>query len=125
MKNDNGPKGNGFSLVEIVMAVLVISFGLLALATTSGYVMAQINSSRLRTERAAAVQQAIEQIHSSPFTDLADGSAAFGRYDINWTTQTVNFALRRVEIVSIGPSWGPAGLRPAHPDTVRISITRP
>jgi Tfp pilus assembly protein PilV len=123
--NENGsPQGNGFSLVEIVMAVIVISFGLLALATTSGYVIGQIQSSRLRTERTVAVQQAIETLHSQPYAALADGSAEFGRFTVEWQVQTVNYALTRVELVSTGPSYGPRGVTTV-PDTVRISIIRP
>jgi prepilin-type N-terminal cleavage/methylation domain-containing protein len=125
MNEHSTPRGNGFSLAELVMAILVIAVGLLALATVSGYTIGQVQLSRLRTERAAAVQQAMEVVRSQPFADIAHGSGTFGRYAVTWSAQPVNYALTRVELISVGPSWTPSGVAHNVADTLRISVTRP
>jgi prepilin-type N-terminal cleavage/methylation domain-containing protein len=116
----------GFSLVEVIIAIVVISFGLLALATTTGYVSGQLNTSRLRTERSAAVQQAIEDLYATPFGTLANGSRQYGRYSVSWQLQSINYALTRIELVSVGPGHSGGGtIAPSVPDTVRFSLVRP
>ena len=46
----------GFSLVELIMAIFVLAFGVLGLATTTLFVTRQLTLSEVTTARAVAIQ---------------------------------------------------------------------
>jgi Tfp pilus assembly protein PilV len=55
--NEANNNPGGFSLVEVVVAILVLSFGLLAMAASTGYVATQLRSTTWDTQRNLARQQ--------------------------------------------------------------------
>lgn len=100
---------SGFSLVEVMAAMVILTVGILGMAATTGFVFNQLKQSGQDTERSYAVQQVMEQVRSMPFTNLDVIQAAtdsVGRYEVTWrvigTPQT--FA-RRVRIISQGPGF--------------------
>src|SRR5687768_16881514 len=66
--NDVKTKQGGFSLVEVVIAIMVLSFGLLAMAASTGYVASQLRSSVFDTQRNLARQRIVEQLRATVFT---------------------------------------------------------
>src|SRR5690606_10051411 len=58
---------DGFSLVEVLVATVILAVGFLAMAATTGAVLNRIRAAGLETERAAAVQQITERLRSAPF----------------------------------------------------------
>jgi prepilin-type N-terminal cleavage/methylation domain-containing protein len=126
----NEPQMNngGFSLVEVVIAILVLSFGLLAMAASTGYISTQLRSSQFDTQRNLARQQVIEQLRSTVFTSLATNTAgtAVGRYTVRWNVNQVNVAQRRVQIITVGPAYrARQGARTTVTDTAVIMILSP
>ncbi|MEE2940813.1 MAG: prepilin-type N-terminal cleavage/methylation domain-containing protein [Planctomycetota bacterium] len=70
-----GPKRSGFTMVEVMVALLVLTVAVQILSST---VTASISYTRVKRERAAAVvatTNVIETMHSLPFYDL------FATYD--------------------------------------------
>ena len=63
--NEANNNPGGFSLVEVVVAILVLSFGLLAMAASTGYVATQLKSTTWDTQRNLARQQVIEQLKAA------------------------------------------------------------
>jgi prepilin-type N-terminal cleavage/methylation domain-containing protein len=106
----------GFSLVEVIVAMVILSAALLAMAASMGYVATQVSVAKLRTERSAAVQQVIEaELHSLHFADLVNrpqGDAlTVGRFQAWWTVDAPATNLRRVTIVTRGPGYSGAQRR--------------
>lgn len=99
----------GFSLVELVIAVVILSIGVLGLAATTGFVVQTVSAADVRTERTIAVQSAIERLNATEFEDLTAGSATIGRFDVSWTIDQVSTTARRVTLVSDGPGQQSAG----------------
>ena len=101
--SEGAPSGTqGFSIVEIVVAVLVLAIGVLATAGTTVLVVRQTMVAEVTTTRAAAVRTTIESLKALPFDSVKDGSRSIGTFDVNWTITEDN-RWKSVELVSLGP----------------------
>ncbi len=99
----------GFSLVEVVVAMLVLTVGLLGLAAGTGWVIRSVEVARIETARSTALQSGIEQVRGTPFDDLAPGSAVVGNYEVTWIeVESTNRSLL-FEFAVVGPGVGPGG----------------
>lgn len=101
----SGSSRGGFSLVEILVALVILTAGILAMMSTTGFMTLQIQSADLDTERAMAVQEAIERVRATPFTALANQTSPLqiGRYEVVWTAQDSTENLKIVTITTTGP----------------------
>ncbi len=111
---------SGFSLVEVVVAMLVLTVGLLALAAGTGWVIRSVEVARIETARSAALQTGIEQVRATPFDDLTGGSVAVGEYQVTWTELETTNRSRLFGFEVVGPGVGGAGaaFAPIRPDVV-------
>jgi prepilin-type N-terminal cleavage/methylation domain-containing protein len=121
---------SGFSLVELIVAVVILSVGVLSMAGTSSWVVRQVTLSRLATERAVARQSAIETILSAPYGEAEGGSGTFGIFDVRWTVVTDMGSYRILEVVTVGlgkpeGTEGMTTLSEEVADTVHIKYTSP
>jgi prepilin-type N-terminal cleavage/methylation domain-containing protein len=128
MNDKQNSSNGGFSLVEVVIAIVILSFGLLAMAASTGYVASQLRSSSFDTQRNLARQQVIEQLRSTIFANLATNTAGqtVGRYTIRWNVTLLNSSQRRVQIITQGPAYrARQGARTTVTDTASITILSP
>ena len=93
----------GFTMVEVVVAMVVLAIGVLGLAGTTAYVVRQITLADVMTERAAAVQTAVERVQAADWEDLGTGHDSVGIYGVTWSTELVAAQLKEVTIVTTGP----------------------
>ena len=119
----------GFSLVELMVALVILSVGMLALAATTGYLITQVQVSNLRTERATAVQQVVEELRATPFDNIASraqGSAqTVGDFDVWWRVSTPASNLKRVRVYTEGPGYNAGtGWTQVRQDSFSISLAR-
>lgn len=127
MNKSNNTRG-GFSLVEVIAAVMILSFGLLTMAASAGYVSAQMRSSMFDTQRNLARQQIIEQLRGTFFANLTTNSTGVpvGRYTVTWVVTSPSNALRRVAVITTGPAYrANRGSRVVITDTATIEIVSP
>src|SRR5690606_38066460 len=102
---------DGFSLVEVIIATLILSVGLLAMAGTMGHFYKLVRQSGYRTERTMAVQEVTERLRAMPYdlvTSRAPSSAEqVGEFRIWWNvTEPPVGRVKVVEIISSGPGYG-------------------
>lgn len=70
----------GFSIVEVLVAIIILTIGLLALAQSSGAVSTMIGRGKQDTQAAAAAQQVLERLRQEATettpkcTSLSSGS---------------------------------------------------
>lgn len=124
-----GRRDGGFTLVEVMVAVMILSVGLLALGTTTGYLVLQVQVSELRTKRAAAVQQVVEELRSTSYVDLATVDEAdaqqVGEFRLWWSVDAPTSNLRRLTIYSEGPGYRAGhGWTTAQRDSFNVSLAR-
>lgn len=130
-----GPGGrgdDGFTLVELVVAVMILTMGLLALAGTTGFAVRTVSLAEVRTERVAAVQSVFERLRAEDFDDLAGGSATIGRFTARWTVSDLSSTAKEVQVITRGPGYRrgtSASLMPVideqAQDTATYTILRP
>lgn len=114
VSRDRGPRPGGddragFTLVELVVALVILTFGLLGLAATSGFVVQQTSLAGATTERAVVKQSAVEEIRTRPFAQVTDSSWTRGRYDVSWSVIGSGKDFKTIELVTTGPGLIAAG----------------
>ncbi len=75
----------GFTLVELTVAVLVLSVGLLALVATSAVATRMLAEGRRASRVAALAAQQMAMLSCT----AVDGAAADGPYTVTWTVSEV------------------------------------
>jgi Tfp pilus assembly protein PilV len=80
--------GHGFTIVEILVAVLLLSVGILGLATTAALVTRMIGQGQRFSEVSALASQQLETLRSQRCAGSASGSAARGPYLLSWTVDS-------------------------------------
>src|SRR5688572_33489061 len=98
---------NGFSLVEILVATVVLTVGLLAMAASTNYVSAQLRSTTFDTHRSAAKEQIVEELRATPFASIQNQVTPrpVGRYSVTWTVAAPTGNVRQVTITTSGPAY--------------------
>lgn len=92
----------GFSLVEVVVALVILAVGVLGLAGTTAVVVRQVTLSNVTTERATALQTVVERLRATPYYTVAAGSETVGLFTAHWTVTEVDQS-KLLEIVTVGP----------------------
>ncbi|MBI4544080.1 MAG: prepilin-type N-terminal cleavage/methylation domain-containing protein [Gemmatimonadetes bacterium] len=119
----------GFTLVEVMVALVVLTISMLALASTLGFLLMQVRNADVRSERAAALQQVIETLRATPYDNLQDrletAPAVVGSFQIWWSVSTTSRDLKRIALYTRGPAYlaGEGWVRAAQ-DTFEVSIAR-
>ena len=131
-KAGDTPAEAGFSLVELVMAVVVLAFGVVGLATTTLFITRQFTLAEITTERVTAIQSVMERIRATPYDSLGAGADTIGPLVVTWTA-TINTAMdKAIRIVAVGPGQAPISATQSTPmlsssvaDTVFYRVLRP
>lgn len=93
----------GFSLIELVIAVVILAVGALGLAGTTMYVVRQTDIARTNTSRASAVQYVMERINSMPFNGNLNGADTLGSFQVTWSVLDSTAVTKRIRVVTLGP----------------------
>ena len=117
---------NGFSLVEILIATMILTVGVLAMAASTGYVSGQLKSSIFDTQRIHAKEQIVEELRATRYSSVINSSAArsVGRFSITWTVWTPTSNTKRVQLVTSGPAYRGRSATTAV-DTINFDILAP
>ena len=96
----------GFSLIEVMVAMTFLGIGLLAVAQMIPAGMAGVTQARVRTNAVAAAQQRIDQMRADDFANVTAGafSDSTGDYVLNWTV-TVDNPVPGMKRVDMTASW--------------------
>ena len=131
-----GDARGGYSLVELVIAVVILAVGILGLAGATSWAVRQVNVADLRTERAIVVQSVLERLRAADFDEVrlgshdSNGAEDAAPFTVEWTTTEVNYNLVEVEVITVGPGYeARPGSMPAlvrnKTDTFYFEIARP
>lgn len=121
----SGPSGadvrvadGGFTLVELVVAVLILAIGLLGLAGTTGFVVRQTALAAVTTERSVARQTVIESIRAQSYTSVGSGTMDMGTIETSWSVVADDGEIMTLRVITSGPGLGTRGGVPALVDQV-------
>lgn len=120
----------GFSLIEVIIAMLILSVGVLAMGGATGYVLSQVRASQLRTDRMTAVHEVTERLRAVDWDDL-EAACAGTPFSVPPYTVSCQVSrppgsnnLKRVDLISTGPGYR-AGRVQAVADTMMMGVARP
>ena len=102
----SAPARAGFSLIEVMVAMVILTFGVLALASATGFFFTQIRVADASTDRNMAITRYVEEIRSLHFDSVktvAEANAVErGGYELWATVTSPVAALKEVKIYSRG-----------------------
>jgi len=98
----------GFSMIEVIVAMMILTVGVLGLAGTTAYIVRQVTLGDLMTERSAAFQTIIDRLQSLPYDSVASGSTTVGVFAISWTSTNDGPQNKIVQMITVGPGLGGA-----------------
>ena len=89
-QNDISVGCRGFTLIEVMMALAILAFGILGLYALQ---ISSINgnaSAGNRTQAVAWAANRMEILQETPFAAIADGAETQGIYNIQWTAPQID-----------------------------------
>lgn len=119
---------DGFSLVEVIVAILVLSFGLLTMAASTGYVYNQLRSTAFDTQRNLARQAATEQIRGMFWDSIPTTARTMtrGRYTIVYRASLPTNMVKLVTVITVGPGYRTGkAVRQTVADTASFEVVKP
>ena len=122
---------SGLSIVELLVAMLVLTVGILGMAAGTGWMIRTVDLSRLDTERAAAMQAAVEGVRATPYAQIGAGSQTEGIFEVSWAVVDQNQNGVQLEFVVVGAGREPGSIGPrptisqSVSDTLHYWMTRP
>jgi len=105
------PPRAGFTLIEVIVAVVLVDVGLLALVAGCSILVRAMGDARARTEAARAAESRLARLGALACAASSGGSTAGGRLSEHWTVRTDAAGIREVrDSVSFTLRAGPSFL---------------
>ena len=76
---------HGFTIIELLVAIVILTIGMLALAGTAGLVASHVGDGGQLTSAAHTARTIIDSLATDDCTRLTSGSARRGRITVAWT----------------------------------------
>jgi len=98
---------SGFTLLEVIVAMMVLSVGVLGMTSTTLVLSRQLSSTERQTRVAAAVESRFDRLRATPCALVIDGSAVNAGITERWTRRDTTRAIIVVDSVS----WSVRGVQ--------------
>ena len=99
----------GFTLIEVVVAIVMLTFGVLASASLTAALMRSNRGVTNRTRAIETLRLKVEDLQSKRYFDIADGNdtATIGgiTYNRSWTV-AANAPAANLKTVTLTVTWG-------------------
>lgn len=113
----------GFSLVEVIVSVSLLSLVLMGLSGAAALGLNQMSKARQDLQYSADVQQVTDSLMAKGYLNVANGSETIRGRSISWTVSTVNAKSQTVSIVA--QRRGLANASTMYADTVTLYLADP
>jgi type IV pilus modification protein PilV len=104
----------GFTLLEVIIAISILTFGILAVGAMQSAALRGNNFAYGRTSASTLAQDALEDLMAKPYADMTSGSRPEGNYTIYWTVtqigtgtnayKTITVTVRYLNLMNIRPA---------------------
>jgi type IV pilus assembly protein PilV len=75
---------SGFTLLEIIIAISILTIGMLAVASMQAAALRGDSFAYSRTEASTWAQDRMEQLMANPYATAGNGTEPHGPFDVNW-----------------------------------------
>lgn len=93
-----GPR-EGFSLVEVLVAITLLSVAMMSLAGAAALGLSQLGKARQDLQYAADVQQVTDSLVGKGWNNVSNGSATIRGRPVSWTVSTLSPNSQRVNVL--------------------------
>lgn len=114
---------SGFSLVEVLVGMTLLSFVMMSLAGAATLGLSQMGKARQDLQYSADVQQVTDSLVAKGWNKVTDGSASIRGRSVAWTVSTINAKSQRVSLVV--QRRGQANTSYVYSDTVTLYLSNP
>ena len=112
------PSNSGFTIVEVLVSTLLLSLGLLAIASTTAHTTGMLAAGRRHTQAAVLGGRLAESLRSGPCPAAGSGVTVDGALEAHWTVAPLKGSpARRVLVVVAAPA-----ARGSRADTVAATV---
>jgi prepilin-type N-terminal cleavage/methylation domain-containing protein len=94
----------GFTLLEIMLAVCIVGFGILAIASMQTTALSGTSTGNLVTGASVVAQDRMEHLIATPYEQLANGNATSGIYGVSWTV-SLDEIIKNTATITVNVSW--------------------
>lgn len=124
-----GWQQGGFSLIEVIIAMVILTVGVLALASAMVHLSRQVRAADLRTDRTVATQQAVERVRAIGYDSVSTRTETdawqVGSYSVWWDLNRTSQYMRSVDLFVEGPAYRRGeGVVDGVRDTVFFSLVK-
>lgn len=124
MKSTDAAGGNrdGFSLVEVMVAMTLLAVAMMSLAGAATVGLSQMGKARQDLQYSADVQQVADSLVAAGWNRLSNGSATVRGRPVSWTVSTANANSQKVDILV--QRQGQANETMVYQDTVTLYVSK-
>jgi len=101
----------GFTVVEVLIAVLVLTFGLMGLVATAALTTRMIGQGQRYTEASTLASQRFEILRARACSALADSTDVQGRFTVTWTVAAADAGRSRLITLTVASPTGAGTVR--------------
>ncbi len=103
-------KEEGYTLIEILIAIAILAFGLLAVATMQVTAIKTNATASGISQRLTLGQAKVEELMNLPYIALSDGSYSSpdGKYTVSWNV-AVNVPVTNSKTIRVVVTWTERG----------------
>jgi prepilin-type N-terminal cleavage/methylation domain-containing protein len=99
----------GFTLIEVLFAIAVLVFGLLAVSSLQGSAVRGNLMAFTRTEAVALAQKQMESLMALPYNDVVSGGPTVqGNYTITWNVDDTS--ITNCKVITVAISYSEKGI---------------
>ena len=91
----------GFTIVEIVVAIVILSVGLLGLVTTAALVSRMIAQGQRYSMASSLANRRMERLTSVRCSGMSNGADTVGRIVLTWTVTSVNAGAGKQVVMTV------------------------
>ena len=114
---------DGFSLVEVIVSVTLLSLVLLGLSGAAALGLSQMGKARQDLQYSADVQQVTDSLIAKGYQNVADGSTTIRGRAVSWSVTTVNAKSQKLALIA--QRRGLVNTSTMYADTITVYLADP
>ena len=114
---------DGFSLIEVLVSVTLLSLVLMGLSGAAALGLSQMGKARQDLQYSADVQQVTDSLIAKGYKNVAAGSTTIRGRSVSWTVTTVN--AKSQQLALIAQRRGLVNTSTMYADTITVYLADP
>lgn len=96
----------GFTIIEVLIAIVVLTVGVMAMVTTAALTTRMVTQGQIDTEATALASQQFEVLRRQgcPTAGATGGPTLIGPYTVSWTAAASGTVGRRISVDVVQPT---------------------